>query len=458
MTPVLTKVVTQYFTVAERLERLPITSYQIRLFLIIGTAFFFDCIDIAMMTFALGPIKTEFGLNTTAAGLLGSMTFVGMFIGASCAGLLADRFGRLKVFQWSMVLWGIASLLCAFAPSINILMGLRVLLGVGMAMEPIAGLALVSEFSPAKQRGKYMTYLEGVWPIGFIAAGLLSYFLLPIAGWRALFFVEAIPALFVFFVRRGLPESPRWLEDSGKRQLAEKVMDSIEYNVQKALGNKTLPQPIKLPFASVISQGQISLPELLKPGLKKRTTMIWSLWFFSLLGYYGLTTWLGALLTAKGFSVAKSSLYIVFISLAGIPGFLVMSKLVESWGRKPSTILVLLGSAATAYLYGNAANLTQVIVFGLAMQFFMYGIWCALYAYTPDLYPTRLRATGAGFASAVGRLGALIGPYVVGVVLPLGGQSVVFQLGAGAFIAAALVTLILGEETKGKVLEEISAC
>ncbi len=454
MTPILTKTI-QSYTAAERLERLPFTSYQTKLMLIIGSAFFFDCIDIAMMTFALASIKTEFSLNTAQTGLLGSMTFIGMFFGASCAGLLADRYGRLRVLQWSMVGWGITSFLCALASNIQMLMACRVLLGIGMAMEPVAGLALVSEFIPAKHRGKMLTYLEGFWPLGFIAAGILSYVLIPIGGWRMLFIAEAIPALFVFFVRRKIPESPRWLEAKGQTQLANEVLTAIEYNVRKASG-KPLPEPKLMLSRGTETLGGASLFELFKPGLSKRTVMLWSLWFFALLGFYGLTTWLGALLAAKGYELTKSSLYLVLMSLAGIPGFLALSKLVEVWGRKPSMIFTLLGSAFSAYLYGNAINLTQVILFGFMMQFFMYGMWCALYAYTPDLYPTRLRATGAGFASALGRIGALIGPYVVGLVLPACGQPGVFALGAGAFVAAAIVTFILGEETKGKVLEEIS--
>ena len=445
----------QSFTVAERLERLPLTNYQIKLMLIVGTAWFFDCIDMAMMTFALSPIKTEFGLSNTQTGLLGSMTFVGMFFGASCAGLLADHFGRLRILQWSMVIWGIASFLCALSPNVHILMICRVFLGVGMAMELIAALALVSELAPTNQRGKFMTYMEGLWPLGFITAGFLSYFLIPIGGWRTLFLAEAIPSLFVFLIRRNLPESPRWLEDRGQKQLAHEIMIKIENNVQKDLG-RPLPEPKSLFLNNCPSLRAASLRELFQSNLTKRTIMVWCLWFFALLGYYGLTTWLGALLTEKGYVVTKSSLYLVLISLAGIPGFLTLSKLVETWGRKPSMIFTLLGSAVGAYLYGNAANLVELIIFGLIMQFFMYGMWCALYAYTPDLYPTSLRATGAGFASASGRLGAFIGPYLVGVILPLCGQPGVFMLGAGAFISAALVTFILGEETKGKILEELA--
>jgi putative MFS transporter len=184
--------------------------------------------------------------------------------------------------------------------------------------------------------------------------------------------------------------------------------------------------------------------------------MIWTVWFFALLGYYGLTTWLGALLQASGHTVTKSVTYTILISLAGLPGFATSAWLVEAWGRKRTCVLMLLGSAVCAYLYGHAGSLAQLIAFGLGMQFFLFGMWSALYAYTPELYPTRARATGAGCASAIGRVGALIGPYAVGVVLPHLGQSGVFALGAGSFTVAAAAVGILGIETRGLTLEEIA--
>jgi putative MFS transporter len=169
-----------------------------------------------------------------------------------------------------------------------------------------------------------------------------------------------------------------------------------------------------------------------------------------------LTTWLGALLQHAGYGVVRSVWYTVVISLAGIPGFLASAWLVEAWGRKPTCVLMLLGSAVLAYCYGSAGSLPLTIVFGLIMQFFFFGMWAVLYAYTPELYPTRARATGCGYASSIGRIGALIGPYVVGIVLPAAGQIGVFSLGAGAFALAALTVLGLGPETRGQTLEAVS--
>ena len=448
-------------SIGSRLERLPMTSYQKSIFLIVATAWFFDSMDLGMMTFVLGSIKTEFGLSTERAGMLASASFLGMLVGAASAGLLADRFGRCVVFQWSMVLWGGASLLCATADDAGTLMLYRVLLGIGMGMEFPIGQAILSEILPARQRGRYIALLEGFWPIGFICAGLLAYVLLPITGWRGVFYALAIPAVFVFVVRRLVPESPRWLESRGRNVDADRIMGRIEQRVEKANGGRTLPEIEVTASSPGFERGKAGFMALWSPGYRRRTVMVWSLWFFALLGYYGLTTWLGALLQQAGYPVTKSVFYTMLISLGGIPGFLTAAWLVESWGRKPTCIAMLLGSACMVYLYGSTAaqlgDQVQLIVFGLGMQFFLFGMWSVLYAYTPELYPTRCRATGVGFASSIGRLGSLIGPYVVGVILPVAGQIGVFALGASCFVIGALVVLVLGEETKGRVLEAVSA-
>ncbi len=383
-----------------------------------------------------------------------------MFLGAATAGMLADRFGRKPVFQMSMIFWGIGSLMCGLSHSVNELMAYRVLLGFGMGMEFPIGLAMVSEIVPARSRGRYVAILEGFWPLGFIAAGIAAYLFLPMIGWRGIFIALSVPAVFVFVVRRWVPESPRWLEDAGRLKEADEVTTSFEMRVLRASKHDALPPLSKPQPLEARTNRRAAFAELWQGVYAKRTLMLWALWLFALLGYYGLTTWLGALLQQAGYEVTKSVLYTVLISLAGIPGFIFSAWLLEAWGRKPTCVLMLLGSAIAAYLYGQAAAtqapVPQLIAAGLAMQFFLFGMWSVLYAYTPELYPTRSRATGAGFASSIGRVGSLVGPYVVGVLLPVAGQAGIFTLGAASFVVAATVVLLLGAETKGQSLEQLS--
>ncbi|GJE44123.1 MFS transporter [Methylobacterium soli] len=441
--------------IAARLERLPMTQFQRNIFLIIATAWFFDSIDLGSLTFLLGSIKTEFGLTTAQAGLLSSMSFVGMFLGAGISGMLADRFGRKVVFQVSMIFWGLGSLWCAYAPDATTLGYARLLLGFGMGMEFPVALAIVSEFLPTAKRGRYLAIMEGFWPLGFIAAGCLSYVLLSYFDWRAVFLAQAVPAVFLFAIRFFVPESPRWLADRGRHAEADRVMEEIEAKVSARLDGRPLPEPQPLP-AQARGERRFSFLELWSPGYASRTVMIWLTWFFALLGFYGLTTWLGALLQEAGHSVTKSVVYTILISLAGVPGFITSAILVERWGRKPTAVLMLLGSAVAAYLYGHSPSFGWLIAFGLMMQFFLFGMWSVLYAYTPELYPTRARATGAGCASAIGRVGSLIGPYAIGIILPTMGHGGVFALGAGSFVIAAMSVAFLGIETKGRSLEAIS--
>ena len=446
------------YSAGARLDRLPMSHYHRIILLIIALAFMFDSIELGMMTFLLGSIRAEFGLTAAQAGLLGSSSFVGMVFGAAIAGYLADRFGRRPIFQLSIVIWGGASLLCSFAQSYHELLIYRVLLGFGMAMEfPIAQ-SMLSELIPAQKRGRYVALMDGFWPIGFISAGVLAYFILEPLGWRQVFLLLALPAVFVFVIRWWIPESPRWLEQAGQGAEAEAVLAQMEARVMKSLGVTQLPTPEGAPRGAV-HQRKTSLLSLLRPQLRCRTLMIWGLWFFALLGFYGLTTWLGALLQQAGYAVTQSVLYTVTISVGGIPGFLTVAWLIERWGRKRMCLVTLFGSAIMATLYGQVAQagVSLVLLFsvGFFMQFFMFGMWAVLYAYTPELYDTHVRATGSGCASAVGRIGSLLGPFIVGLILPWTGQGGVFMLGAGSFVVAAFVVWAWGIETKGLSLEAV---
>jgi putative MFS transporter len=445
---------------AARLERLPMSRYQISIFALIATAFLFDTMDTAALAYMLGSIKAELGLSTAQAGVLASSSLFGMLIGAALAGVLSDRFGRKPVFQFSMILWGLGSLFCGLSNQYSSLLSARVLLGIGMGMELPIALALVSEFLPTRLRGRYAAVLEGFLPIGFIAVGLLVYFLMPVVGWRGVFIVLAVPAVFLLVIRRYVPESPRWLEATGRTAQAEAAMSHIEGKVMRALDRRDLPPPpAGIVTLEVHPNGGFfaSIADLWHPRYRVRTLMLWVVWFFTLLGFYGLTSWLAALLQQAGYAVTKSIFYTIVMSLAGIPGFICAAWALERFGRKRAAVCFLLGSAVTAFIYGQLAShrlpIEQVIIAGLMMQFFLFGMWCVIYAYTPELYPTRSRGTGSGMASAVGRIGSIIGPFGMGIVIPIAGTNGAFGVGAVCFFIAALSIALLGVETKGVPLD-----
>jgi putative MFS transporter len=436
-----------------RLERLPMTSYQKRLFAVVATAWLADQVDVALLVFLIGDLKNYFDLTPVQVGYLASMTFLGQLTGNLLIGSTSDLFGRRIAFQSTMIIWGVASFLAAGAWNVASLMVFRFLIGVGVGGEAPVAQAVLSEIIPAKERAKYIAFMEGFWAVGFIISGTITYLVLPIAGWRWVFVVVGLLSVVVLWVRRSLLESPRWLADHGRLHEADAVMCKMEAGVRAALG-KPLPEP-KPYLTETMLQTRNPLGVLFSRFYLRANIMAFSVWFFALLGFYGLTSWLAVILGQQGFSVVKSVGFITLITFGGIPGFIAAALMLERLGRKPTTAVFLFMSAAMAYIYGHSVDLTTLFISGFVMQFFMFGMWSCLYAYTPELYPTRARSTGAGMASACGRIGAITGPIVVGYIIGTVGDTGVFTLGAASFVLAALVVLFLGIETRGRTLEEI---
>lgn|SRR5271157_802865 len=442
--------------IAGRLERLPLSFHHRKLILYHEIGWVLGSIGLATTTFLLAPIAKEFSLTPKMTGLIGTMSFFGMFIGAGLSGILGDKFGRKTMLLVGIALWGMGSFLLAWSPTIEIFFASRVLLGLGMGTHFPMTQSMLSEMIPSQHRGRYISLLEGGWPIAFLVGGIISYFTLQVAGWRTVFIIQGLGAFYYFWVKVAIPESPRWYESIGKFDEAKEAVSHMETHVAQRLG---APLPLVPPAATreTVRSSKFSFLELWTKEYRLRTIMIWTLWFTALFGFYSLTTWMSALLVNAGFTVVKSAEYIILISLPGIPGYLSAAYLVDRLGRKPMVAGYMIMAAIACFFYGNATSFTALVAWGAVMQFFMFGMWSLLYTYSPELYPTRARATGCGFASSLGRLGALIGPFVVGAILEKVGTSGVFTLGAAMFVIGAVTVLALGPETRGKTLEEIAA-
>ena len=308
---------------------------------------------------------------------------------------------------------------------------------------------LVSEFSPRAQRGRMIVLLESFWAYGTLAAGLVALFVLPQFGWRGAFVVAALPALYVAYLRSALPESPRYLAERGRTAEA----DAIVRRVERAGGGALLTLGAAI---APVRSGRTSIAQLFSPAYARRTVMLWILWFGITFTYYGIFLYVPSLLAARGLSEVRSNEFFFLSTIAQIPGYFSAAWLVERWGRKPTLVTYLLGTAAAAFLFGNAGTGTDAFIYAALLSFFNLGAWAIVYTYSPELYPTAIRATGAGIAAAVGRVGGIIGPFLTPVLVPTLGQSGVFALFMVLLVVTALNVWLLAEETKGRSLEEIA--
>ena len=298
------------------------TAYQRKIFAIIASAWLVDQVDVALLTFLLGSIVVAFGLTPTQAGQLAAMTFAGQLVGNILAGTASDRFGRKTVFQVTMVVWGLASLAAAAAWSLTALMVCRFLIGVGVGGEAPVAQAMVSEIVPANVRGKYIAFMEGFWAVGYVLSGAISFFILPYLGWRWAFVVVGLLSGVVLLVRRvhaGIAAlACRSRPARGGRCCDDADGDRGDevHRPASAAGAAPSPPPqfprrTRTPIATLFS-----------PEYRLRTVMAFGLWFFALIGFFGLNSWIAVLLKEKGFSIVGSVGFVTLITIGRHPRLL----------------------------------------------------------------------------------------------------------------------------------------
>jgi MFS transporter, putative metabolite:H+ symporter len=436
-------------TFVARLDRVPLNRFHWRLLILSGLGWMFDATDVLMLSFLLTPIRGEFKLDATGVGLVASATFVGMFIGAATAGRLADRYGRRAVFTTTLVIFSVGSLLSALAPTFETLLAARIIAGLGLGGELPVAATLVSELSPRAQRGRMIVLLESFWAYGTILAGIVAITVVANYGWRWGFAVGALPALYVAYLRRALPESPRFLAEKGRAPEA----DAVVRRVERAGGGALLTLA---PAIAPTRAGRTRISELFTGRYVRRTVMLWILWFGVVLTYYGIFLWIPSILATRGLSDVRSNEFFFLSTLAQVPGYFSAAWLVERVGRKPTLVAYLLGTAASAFMFGNSGTGTDAFIWAALLSFFNLGAWGVVYTITPELYPTSVRATGSGVAAAVGRIGGIIGPYLTPVLVTAIAVNGTFAVFMALLVVTAGAVAVLAEETRGRSLEEIA--
>ncbi len=444
-------------TRSERLDALPFTRRHRRLLVGSGFGWALDAMDVGLISFVIAALKVQWELSDGQMSWIASIGFVGMALGASTGGLLADRIGRRQVFALTLLVYGLATGASALAWSVGSLMALRFVVGLGLGAELPVASTLVSEFAPARIRGRVVVVLEAFWAVGWVLAALVGYFVIPASddGWRWGLLIGAVPALYAVYVRRGLPESVRFLERAGRTEQAEQVVRRFELSAGERRADAA-PRAENAPDPSTTepaAERQSGVRGLWSPFMRRRTTAIWVVWFFVNFAYYGAFVWLPSILVESGFSLVRSFGFTLIITLAQLPGYAVAAVLIETWGRRATLGTFLVGSAVSAGLFGWAGGDTAVLIAGMLLSFFNLGAWGALYAVTPEIYPTALRGTGAGWAAGFGRIASIVAPLAVPPLLLAGGAELTFAMFAVAFVLAALAATAL-PELRGRALPE----
>ncbi|WP_312524493.1 MFS transporter [Anaerospora sp.] len=440
-----------------RLERLPVGKFHYKLLVATGLGWMFDAMDTGLIAFVLPALAKAWGLTAAQMGIIGSAGLVGMALGAVVAGTAADRFGRKAVFSVTLLIYSVATGLCGLAWNYESLLVFRFFVGFGLGGELPVAATLMTEYSPPAVRGRFMVLLESFWGVGWLVAALLSYLFIPHYGWQAAFFIGALPALYVFVIRLAIPESVRYLADSGKVEEANRIVARLE--TQAGITPVYAAAAVTANVNTVVTtaKGGIAYKELWSPQFIKRTAMLWIVWFGIVYSYYGIFTWLPSLMVTQGYTMIKTFEYVLIMTLAQLPGYFSAAWLVDKIGRKATLAAYLAGTALASYFFGQGGSSVTVLFWGSLISFFNLGAWGVIYTYTPELYPTRVRALGSGWAAGFGRIGGVLAPVVVGYMVGgTDGFARIFTMFTITLVIIAVAVLVLGEETKNKSLDEIS--
>jgi MFS transporter, putative metabolite:H+ symporter len=432
-----------------RLDRLPIGPFHYRIMLLIGIGMFFDGFDIYIAGTVLGvTLKSGFSTLPQNAFFI-SMTFVGMMLGSLATGFLGDRFGRRFTYQFNLLVFGLASLAAAFAPSMTILIACRFVMGFGLGAENVVGYSTMTEFVPAKTRGKWLGLMAVCVVTGLPVALLVASVVVPAFGWRAMFVLGGIGAIIVWYLRKNLPESPRWLEAVGRTEEAEALMQSIE---REAAQGQPLPAPAQASTVPVSSD----LATLFTAPLLSRMIVgsICLITINTLL--YGFVTWLPVFFIKQGLSVATSFGYSLLMALGAPVGSAIGALTADSWGRKPTIIGASLISVVLGIIYPMISDPVLLPAVGFALTVPIYVLVAVLFGiYIPELFPTEVRLRASGIVNTLGRGATIVTPFMVVMLFEARGVAGVMALMVGLLVVQIITVWALGIEPRHRSLEEL---
>jgi MFS transporter, putative metabolite:H+ symporter len=433
-----------------RLDRLPISSFHYRIFWLIGAGMFFDGYDLYVGASVLGAaVQSKFATLPQVPQFI-SWTFVGMTIGAVVAGFLGDRYGRRFTYQFNLVVFGLASFAAAAAPTMDWLIAARFVMGLGLGAEIVVGYSTMTEFVPPASRGRWMAFMAFLVVAGFPATSIISTLIIPSFGWRPMFVIAGVGALIVWYLRKNLPESPRWLETNGRAEEAEALMQAIE---REAFGGAPLPPPAPAPptpaftFASLFTAAL--LPRLVVGCVVLITinTLI-----------FGFVNWLPTFFGQQGIGITRSLTYTMVLASGSLIGCAIGAWSADRFGRKPTIIGASLLSIVAGAVYPYMVQPEPLLAVGFVLIVGIYVLTAVLYGvYTTELFPTEVRLRANGLCNMLGRGATVISPFIVLALFKAYGLHGVLGLMIGLLILQIVVVAVWGIETNRRGLEELQA-
>src|SRR3954471_12543203 len=435
-----------------RLDRLPISTFHYRIFWLVGAGMFFDGYDLHIAGGVLASaIQTKFSTLPQNLQFI-SLTFVGMTLGALITGFVGDKYGRRFTYQINLLIFGLASLAAAFAQDMTQLIVCRFVQGLGLGAEIVVGYSTLTEFVPPKTRGRWLSMMAFLVVAGFPATALLGYLIIPAWGWRPMFIIAGVCSLIVWYLRKNLPESPRWLESQGRADEAEALMRSIEQEASLGKGLPAVHVPAPVPL--------VAMSDLFKPPLVQRLLVgCWVLITINTL-IFGFVLFLPQFFLGQGLTITNSLAYTLVLSVGSLVGCAVGAYLSDAIGRRWSIIGASIVTIVTGYVYARfhagddpaiVLSVGFVLIVAIHIQTaILFGV------YTPELFPTEIRLRANGICNTLGRGATVVSPFIVGALMASYNLPGVLWLMIGLVVVQIVMVWAWGVEPRNRGLEDLA--
>lgn len=438
-----------------RMERVPFTAWHAKARIVMGSATFFDAYNALSLAFALPILIRLWHITPTESGFLIGISYVGQLAGALLFGWLAEKYGRVRSASAAVAVMSVMSLACAFAGNFPALFACRLMQGIGVGGEMPVAATYINELSRARGRGRFFLLYEMIFPLGLMATGQIGSWLVPLAGWQIMFIIGGVPGLLIAWAVARLPESPRWLISKGRTAEAEAIVNRIEASAKHPLSEAGQPPPAAIEAAAARPRGKWS--EVLASSCRSRTVVVWILWACAFFVANSLNNWMPSLYsTVYRLGLQASLRAASMTNVAQVLLLLVCALFIDRVGRRIwNTAAFATGAILLVALGAGAQSLRNVEILATLSYGIIGTVNAVLYLYTPEIYPTRMRAMGTAVATAWLRLASAVGPPIVGVLVQAEGVRAVFLMFAGVSVVGAFASLRM-VETRGRSLEEIA--